>query len=223
MKLSIIVPVLNEAAVIRDTLEPLQTLRETGHEVIVVDGGSHDDTVKIARDLADNILESESGRSRQMNLGATYASGDTFLFLHADTLLPPRVDIIFNSFSNEDEFWGRFDVSLSGRHWMFRIIEWLINQRSRHSGIATGDQAIFMSASLFHQVKGYPEITLMEDIAISRLLKKIYPPHCLRHRVITSSRRWEDNGIILTVFKMWKLRMLYTLGADPNSLARDYE
>lgn len=223
MKLSIIMPVLNEAAVIRDTLRSLQSLRRAGHEVIIVDGGSHDNTMKLAGGLADKLLDSLPGRARQMNRGAAAARGDVFLFVHADTILPPQVDIIFNSFSNESDFWGRFDVRLSGQRLLFRIIEWFINFRSRYSGIATGDQAMFVSAKLFHQVQGFPEIALMEDIAISRLLKKRCAPSCLRHKVITSSRRWEEQGIITTVIKMWKLRLLYTLGADPNKLARDYE
>ncbi len=223
MKLSIIIPVLNESGTIKETLQSLEYLREKGHEVIVVDGGSHDNTMHLASDLADRITQSPSGRGRQMNLGTASASGDTYLFLHADTRLPPDVDKILASISELEEFWGRFDVCLSGKNWKFRIIEWLINLRSRFSHIATGDQAIFITKSLFQKVNGYPEIPLMEDIAISKRLKKISSPYCLRQKVVTSSRRWEERGIIRTVFKMWRLRLLYTFGVDPERLAREYE
>jgi rSAM/selenodomain-associated transferase 2 len=223
MKLSIIVPVLNEAAAIQDTLKSLQDLRQSGHEVIVVDGGSEDDTVQLAGKLADSVVRSKAGRGRQMNQGVRSAQGDTYLFLHADTLLPPDVDKILATLPKESEFWGRFDVRLSGKNWYCRVIEWLINKRSRISRIATGDQAIFVSKNLFHDVNGYPEIALMEDIAISKLLNKLCKPYCLRHKVVSSSRRWEEKGIVRTILKMWKLRFMYTFGADPDELSRDYE
>lgn len=223
MKISIIIPVLNEEACIVAILGPLQYLRKKGHEIILVDGGSTDATVGRSAGMVDQVLESNRGRALQMNNGASRATGDLLLFLHADTLLPDAVDSILDDAVNADRVWGRFDVRLSGRHVLLRVIEWMMNVRSRLTGIVTGDQAIFITRRLFVQAGGYPLIPLMEDIAISKTLKQYGRPLCLHQQVTTSSRRWEEKGILRTIWKMWSLRLRYFLGADPGKLAGDYD
>ncbi|MBA2246473.1 MAG: TIGR04283 family arsenosugar biosynthesis glycosyltransferase [Gemmatimonadetes bacterium] len=221
--LSIIVPALNEAAGIRATLEPLQPLRARGHEVIVVDGGSEDATVALAQPLADRVLVAGRGRARQMNAGAQEARGEVLLFLHADTLLPPEADRrVLEELARSSRGWGRFDLRLTGRHPLLRLTARLIGLRSRLTGMATGDQAIFVRRDWFEQAGGFPEIPLMEDLALSRALKRRGRPLCLHERVTTSSRRWEERGILRTVLLMWRLRLAYYRGADPHDLARRY-
>jgi rSAM/selenodomain-associated transferase 2 len=221
--LSIIVPALNEAAGIRAALEPLQPLRARGHEVILVDGGSEDATLALAQPLADRVLVAGRGRARQMNAGAQEARGEVLLFLHADTLLPPEADRrVLEELARSSRGWGRFDLRLTGRHPLLRLTARLIGLRSRLTGMATGDQAIFVRRDWFEQAGGFPEIPLMEDLALSRALKRRGRPLCLRERVTTSSRRWEERGILRTVLLMWRLRLAYYRGADPHDLARRY-
>lgn len=223
MKLSIIIPVLNEASQLRATLDPLRALQARGHEVIVVDGGSTDDSAMIAREFVDRVLDSTRGRARQMNAGAAAASGDVLLFLHADTRLPEQADaLITQALSNDKISWGRFDVRLSGGQFMLRVVETLMNWRSRISSIATGDQAIFVRRAVFVQLSGYPDIPLMEDIALCKLLKRLTRPANLSAQVVTSSRRWEQRGILRTIVLMWRLRLAYALGASPQRLAQLY-
>jgi rSAM/selenodomain-associated transferase 2 len=223
MSLSIIVPCLNEAAQITATLGALAPWRERGVELIVVDGGSGDDTVALARPHADTVFETSPGRARQMNSGAARARGDVLLFLHADTQLPPCADqLIQQSLAASGRVWGRFDVSISGGHTLFCLISAAMNWRSRVSGIATGDQAIFVARDVFERAGRFPEIRLMEDVALSRALKKFGRPLCLPQRVTTSGRRWQKHGVIRTVALMWKLRLAYWLGADPDDLAARY-
>jgi len=220
---SIIIPVLNEASVIRQTLQRLQPPRRRGVEVIVVDGGSGDGTPKLAKPLADHVLRSASkGRARQMNLGAQGAGGEYLLFLHADTQLPDRWLSRLTDVYERSAAWGRFDVRLSGRHWLLRLVETMMNRRSRVTGIATGDQVIFVRRELFERVGGFPDIALMEDIALSRRLRSCGAPLCLRDKVVTSSRRWEKNGMIKTILLMWWLRLRFYFGTDPDRLARIY-
>jgi len=222
-QLSIIIPVLNEAGCISQSLSALQVLRTAGHEVVVVDGGSEDATVSLSRPLSDQVIRAPRGRSRQMNAGARAASGEIFLFLHADTCLPQNGDrLIIDGLKRHGKHWGRFDVRLSGTHPLLRIVERLMNWRSRLTGIATGDQGIFVKRKLFEAVGGFPDIDLMEDVALSRILKRLGPPLCLRERVLTSSRRWDKNGILRTVFLMWRLRIYYALGSSPKRLAHRY-
>ena len=221
-RLSIIIPAVDDAECLATTLPALARLRGAGHEVIVVDGGSRDDTRSRARCFADRVLVAGRGRGRQMNAGAAVAKGDVLLFLHADSLLPDDAQAAI-AHALTVSCWGRFDVRLSGREWSFRIIEAFMNLRSRITGIATGDQAIFVRREAFAQVGGYPEIPLMEDVAISRLLKAIARPACLRQRVVTSARRWRVNGIARTVILMWRLRLAFALGADPRRLAHRYQ
>ncbi len=220
---SIIIPVLNEEESIVDTLEALQALRAQGVEVIVCDGGSEDGTQTVAEPLADQMVLSGRGRGRQMNAGAAVARSEILLFLHADTRLPAgALKRVQQGLELPGRCWGRFDVKLSGAQPLLRVVEVFINLRSRLSGIATGDQAIFLTRNAFFEVKGFPDIPLMEDIGMSRALKSLAPPLCLRERVVTSSRRWEEHGVIRTVFLMWWLRLSYALGRDPAGLARRY-
>jgi len=224
VKLSIIIPAFNEAGQITDCLAALKPLRRNGHEVIVVDGGSSDGTFSLAQPLCDHcLMGGRRGRAFQMNTGAAVAGGDLLVFLHADTRLPEAAEETLIHNADEGYFWGRFDVRLSGRHWLLRMVETGMNIRSRVTGIATGDQAMFVSRSLFDRVAGFPDIPLMEDIALSRALKQLRPPHCLRQCVVTSSRRWEEKGVLRTILTMWRLRLFYFLGTAPAELARRYE
>jgi rSAM/selenodomain-associated transferase 2 len=224
MRISVIIPVLNEAALIAQTLSTLQPLRAAGHELIVVDGGSSDDTIALSEPLADQIIRCSRGRGRQMNGGAKIARGDILLFLHTDTLLPKGADqLIIREMEKREKNWGRFDVRLSGGHLLLRIVEWLMNWRSRITGIATGDQAIFVQRKIFETVGGFPAIDLMEDITMSKFLKKYGPPLCLWQRVVTSSRRWQRNGILRTILLMWLLRLAYFYKTDPRRLAQLYD
>jgi rSAM/selenodomain-associated transferase 2 len=213
-----VVPVLNEAAGIRAALEALAPLRALGHEVIVADGGSRDGSAELARGLCDRLLDCAPGRALQMNAGAGAASGEILVFLHADTALPPEAPgAIAQAMKNH--VWGRFDVEIEGRHPLLKIIAWSMNLRSRLTGIATGDQAIFVRRDAF---AGFPGIPLMEDVAFSKAMKRRGAPACLRSRVRTSGRRWESRGVLRTVLLMWRLRLAYALGADPSRLAEKY-
>jgi rSAM/selenodomain-associated transferase 2 len=223
MKISIIIPVLNEALTLTAMLSSLRPYREEGHEVIVVDGGSHDGSAELSRPFVDKVIPSPRGRARQLNAGAMASSGDVLLFLHADTYLPPAADqLILRGLRGERKEWGRFDVRLSGTHCLLRMVEWLMNLRSRITRIATGDQALFVSREAFEAVGGFPDIDLMEDIALSKTLKRRTAPLCLREQVLASSRRWERNGILHTILVMWSLRLAYFLGASPKHLASRY-
>jgi rSAM/selenodomain-associated transferase 2 len=222
-RISVIVPALNEAGGIRGALEPLQPLRARGHEVVVVDGGSADGTPELARPMADQVIASARGRARQQNAGAAAARGRVLLFLHADTLLPADADArVLDGLRAARRGWGRFDVRLTGGHPMLRVIERMMGVRSRLSGIATGDQAIFVRRDWFARAGGFPEIPLMEDVALSKSLRRLGPPLCLRETVVTSSRRWEERGVWRTMGLMWRLRLEYALGADPARLAERY-
>ena len=224
VRISIVIPVLNEAALIVQTLSALQAWRAAGHELIVVDGGSDDATIVLSEPVVDRIIRSSRGRSQQMNAGARVARGAVLLFLHADTFLPEGADRwIIDGLNRHGKSWGRFDVQLSGGDFLLRITECLMNWRSRLTGIATGDQGIFVERKLFEAVGGFPEIELMEDIALSKTLKRQGRPLCLWHRILTSSRRWEKKGILRTILLMWSLRLAYFLGAHPRWLARLYQ
>lgn len=217
-RLSVVVPALNEASGIRAALEALAPLRAGGHEVIVVDGGSSDGTLEVARGLCDRVLSAPRGRALQMNAGAAAATGDALVFLHADTRLPQGADeLIFQSLRLSP--WGRFDVEIDARHPLLRVVACTMNLRSRLTGIATGDQAIFVRREAF---PGFPEIQLMEDVAFCKAMKRFGPPACRRERVVTSGRRWESRGVLRTIVLMWRLRLMYFLGARPERLARIY-
>ncbi|MFL5028860.1 MAG: TIGR04283 family arsenosugar biosynthesis glycosyltransferase [Xanthobacteraceae bacterium] len=221
--LSIILPVLDEADIIADALAALAPLRQRGAEVIVVDGGSRDGTVDLARPAADRVIASPRGRAAQMNAGAALARGAVLLFLHADTRLPGNADaLVLAGLERSGRAWGRFDIAIAGRSPLLAIVAAAINLRSRLTRIATGDQAIFVSRDVFAAVGGFPDIALMEDVALSRALKRISRPVCVAAKVTTSGRRWEQHGVLRTVVLMWRLRLAYFLGAEPATLARRY-
>ncbi|TMH73945.1 MAG: glycosyltransferase [Betaproteobacteria bacterium] len=217
-RLAVIIPTLNEAARIRAALEALAPLRARGHQVIVVDGASDDATAELAAPLCDRVLSAPRGRAVQLNAGARAAHAGALVFLHADTRLPERADEhILRAL--EEACWGRFDVRIESRHRLLKLVACAMNLRSRATGIATGDQAIFVRRDAF---AGFPEIALMEDIAFSRAMKRRGRPACLRERVSTSGRRWEARGVLRTIVLMWRLRLLYALGVAPQRLARQY-
>ncbi|MEX2352695.1 MAG: TIGR04283 family arsenosugar biosynthesis glycosyltransferase [Gammaproteobacteria bacterium] len=215
---------LNEADSLPDLFEHLLFCQRQGCEVILVDGGSSDNSIALAKLAGFTVFEASQGRARQMNVGATAARGDILIFLHADTRLPVNADrIIIQALTDSRNGWGRFDITIEGRSLILKIISGLMNLRSRLSGIATGDQTIFVKRSLFEQVGGFPDQPLMEDIEISRRLKRLCRPVCLKDKVTTSGRRWESRGIWRTILLMWKLRLAYWLGIPPERLARVYQ
>jgi rSAM/selenodomain-associated transferase 2 len=224
VKLTIIVPTLNEAAGIEHCLMPLQPVRRRGHEVIVVDGGSADRTVELARPLADRVIAGRRGRASQMNAGAREARADVLVFMHADTRLPDDADrLVLDGLARSNLLWGRFDVCIEGRHALLKVIAWFMNRRSRLTSVCTGDQSIFVARNLFERVGGYPSIDLMEDIALSKILRRRSPPLRIASVVHTSARRWEARGVWRTILLMWWLRLRYFLGASPERLQHMYE
>ncbi|MDE2082775.1 MAG: TIGR04283 family arsenosugar biosynthesis glycosyltransferase [Burkholderiales bacterium] len=220
--LCIVMPVLDEAGTLGERLAALQPLRERGVRVVVADGGSQDDTLAIGRAGADLALLAPRGRAAQMNAGAAALPAEVLLFLHADTALPADADRLVLRATACRFAWGRFDVRIASQRPLLRLVSALMNLRSRWTGIATGDQAIFVRHELFERVGGFPDLPLMEDIALSRTLKRTGPPACLRARVTTSARRWERHGAWRTILLMWQLRAAYFLGADPRQLAIRY-
>jgi rSAM/selenodomain-associated transferase 2 len=222
--LSIIVPALDEAAGIGRMLEALQPMRAREVEVVVADGGSRDGTRRLAAPLADRVIEAPRGRASQMNAGARASGGAFLAFVHADTRLPPDApEAIRAALADGARAWGRFDVRIEGSSPLLAVIGAAMNLRSRLTGIATGDQAIFARRDAFEAAGGFPDIPLMEDVALSSTLKRISRPACLRQRVVTSGRRWERRGTLATVVLMWRLRLAYALGVDPHRLARRYD
>ena len=223
MPLSIIIPCLNEAEGIAESLKALAPLRARGVEIVVVDGGSTDNSIEIARLLADRVVTAPRGRAIQMNAGAARARGDLLLFLHADCRLPPAADgLIVDGLNRARKTWGRFDVTLTGSHPLLRVVGAMMNFRSRVTGVATGDQGLFVTRSLFETAGRYPEIALMEDVALTKRLKAFGKPLTLRHRITASGRRWEKHGVIRTILLMGRLRLQYWLGANPDKLAERY-
>ena len=223
VRVSIVIPCLNEGLILDSLVESLQYCRLEGHELLLVDGGSRDGALDKLATLVDHLLVSEPGRARQMNAGAARAGGDILWFLHSDSSPPDHaVDTIVSSLASGRYRWGRFDITMSGRHRMLRLVESMMNRRSRLTGIATGDQGIFVEREAFVAAGGFPEIPLMEDIALSRSLKRISAPCCLSQRLVTSSRRWETQGVYRTILLMWRLRLAYAMGVDPEALERRY-
>ena len=221
--LSVIIPVLEEAATIETALRALAPLRARGVEIVVADGGSRDDTAARAAPLAERVVVSPRGRAMQMNAGAAVARGDVLLFLHADTRLPPDADrIVRDALARTRRAWGRFDVTIEGRHPLLPVVAAAMNTRSRLTGITTGDQAMFVTRAAFVASGGFPAIALMEDITFAGTLKRISRPISLRARVTTSGRRWEARGVVRTILLMWRLRLMFFFGAAPDTLAQRY-
>jgi rSAM/selenodomain-associated transferase 2 len=223
MRIAAIIPTLNEAAVIEATLRTLQPLRAAGHPIIVADGASTDATVALATPLADAVVTAARGRARQMNAGAGATAAQAYLFLHADTCLPDgAADAIAAALDDGRHVWGRFDIAITGRSRWLPVVAAMMNLRSRATGIATGDQAIFVTRDAFAAVGGFPDWPLMEDIGLSRALKRLSPPAALRLRVTTAGRRWDAQGPVRTIVFMWWLRWRFFLGAKPERLAALY-
>jgi rSAM/selenodomain-associated transferase 2 len=221
--LSIIMPVLDEAERIAAALTALAPFRQRGVELIVVDGGSRDRTVELSRPLADQVITAPRGRGAQMNAGAATAKGDVLLFLHADTALPADADgLLLDGLHNTVWQWGRFDVRIEGRNPLLAVVAGFMNWRSLVTGIATGDQAMFATRAAFSAVGGFPDIPLMEDVALCKRLKRVSRPLCLAARVVTSGRHWEKRGVLRTILLMWRLRLAYFFGYEPAALARRY-
>ena len=224
IRLSVVIPALNEAAGISAVVQALAPLGGRGTQLLGADGGSSDATAALAQAGGAQVVHAPRGRALQMNAGAQQATGDVLLFLHADTRLPPNADrLIAQALANGPQVWGRFDVRIAGQPRMLRLIAACMNRRSRWSGIATGDQALFMTRAAFDTVGGFPVQPLMEDIEMSKRLLKMSRPTCLRARVITSGRRWETRGVWRTVLLMWRLRLAYWRGAAPERLAALYK
>jgi rSAM/selenodomain-associated transferase 2 len=221
--LSVIIPALEEGAGIEAALEALAPVRADGGEVIVVDGGSGDDTLVCAQPLADCVITAARGRARQMNAGASVASGDVLWFIHADTVADADAGMrLRTALADSDREWGRFGVRLSDDRLLLRLVAWSMNRRSCLTGIATGDQGLFVRRAAFDAVGGFPDIPLMEDVALSRALRRRGRPLCLDVGVTTSARRWLDRGVLRTIGLMWRLRFAYWRGVDPSELARRY-
>lgn len=221
--ISVIVPVLNEAPRLPALLREVQRVLPAA-EIVVVDGGSTDGSGAAAAGVPGiRALGARRGRARQMNAGAAAARGDTFLFLHADTRLPAEAGAALReALADPAVVGGRFDVRLDNPRLPFRAIETLMNWRSRLTGIATGDQALFVRATTFRALGGFPDIPLMEDVEFSRRLKRVGKVAKLRARVVTTARKWERDGLTRTILLMWSLRLLYFLGTDPTWLHRRY-
>ena len=226
MKLAVVVPVIDEATAIESTLHRLAALRARGARVIVVDGGSTDTTVALANPLADRVLQAPRGRASQMNAGAKAAlddGADVLLFMHADSHLPDAADrLIETELKTSQRSWGRFDVRIAGDASILKLVAALMNWRSRLTGICTGDQALFVTRSVFERLDGFTPIPLMEDVEFSKRARSISWPAAISARVTTSGRRWERVGIWRTILQMWRFRLAYFFGADPRELARRY-
>jgi rSAM/selenodomain-associated transferase 2 len=222
-RLSIVIPALNEAENIERVLMGFVAAQARGVEIIVADGGSSDGTPALAAECADKVITCNGGRAAQMNAGASHATGDILLFVHADTELPHNADrLVLDGLAASGRRWGRFDVEIIGKSRLLSVIARMMNWRSRITGIATGDQAIFVARALFENVGRYPEIRLMEDVALTRTLKRHGKPLALRARVRTSGRRWDKHGVLRTTWLMWRLRFAYWRGTDPDELAGHY-
>jgi rSAM/selenodomain-associated transferase 2 len=228
-RLTIVIPVLDEAAIIAASLQALAPLRARGAEVIVVDGGSSDGSAALAQPFADRVIAGPRNRGAALNAGAALGSGDVFVFLHADTTLPQNADTLIAAalaYRQSEGIWwpcwGRFDLRITGRHSLLALVARMINWRSRLTGIATGDQAIFVTRKAFWSIGGFPDLPLMEDIALSRKLKRQCRPLCIATPAVTSGRRWDYHGLWRTVALMWRLRLAYYLGAEPARLALAY-
>lgn len=222
-KLSIVIPVLNEEKFLTVHKEALSSLLSGGHEILIVDGGSKDHSIEVARELGCRIFSTKASRGYQLHFGAERSRNEILLFLHADTLLPfNAIEVITRTLSMPGQYWGRFNVRFSNSKLVFRLIAWMMNKRSCLTGIVTGDHSMFIRRKCYFDCGGYSDIPIMEDVELSLRLKKIAAPVCLTDEVLASSRRWEQKGILNTVFTMWKLRLLFFFGEAPEKLVKHY-
>ena len=219
--LSIIVPILNEIELLPELMTHLQYWQRRGCEILLVDGGSDDGSADVAEAIGFKVIRSVQGRASQMNAGAAQAKGTALLFLHADTRMP-NDGLEQISSALKGHLWGRFDIRISGDALMLTVIAFFMNMRSRLTGIATGDQAIFVQRELFEKAGGFTEQLLMEDIELSKQLRKVNHPACLCTKVTTSGRRWLTHGLWHTILLMWRLRWAYWRGVSVEKLAKEY-
>ena len=219
--ISVVIPTLNEAANIAETLASVQAASNV--EVIVVDGGSSDETVEIARSHGAKILETSGGRARQMNLGAAAARGEVLLFLHGDTRLPQDYDkAIHHALNRPGAVAGAFRLRIRGNRTGIRFIERTANWRSRLLGMPYGDQAIFVGSGLFRSLGGFPELPIMEDVELMGRLRRLGRVVIASASVLTSDRRWQALGVWRTTLTNYVILIGYFLGASPSRLARWY-
>jgi len=224
MKISIIIPVFNEKQQLPELLERLLVVTAYGHEIIIVDGGSTEKYEPVDSVPGLKMLTAEKGRARQMNVGALHAEGEIFWFIHADSgFLYPLESYLRSLTELSERQWGRFNVRLDGNRRVYRLIEWMMNWRSSLSGIATGDQGIFVHRQLFNEAGCFSDIAIMEDIDLCKKLKKFSSPVIKKRCLTTSSRRWEQGGVLRTIFLMWKMRVLFFFGWDPDKLVKMYD
>jgi rSAM/selenodomain-associated transferase 2 len=222
MNISIIIPALNEAANLPLLLSQLAPLRQRGAQLLIADGGSTDGSPERLAELA-QWLAAPRGRARQMNAGAALATGQVLWFVHADSQLPAQADaLIATALADDQRCWGRFDLRISGRPWLLRVVARLINWRSRLTGIATGDQGIFVLRTTFESLGGFAELPLMEDVELTSRRRTISKPACIGQRLTTSGRRWESRGLWRTIFLMWRLRWAYWRGVPIEQIAKAY-
>ncbi len=219
---SIVIPVLNEAQLIESQLSRLQQLRRHGHELILVDGGSSDRTIDLAQSLVDHVIVGQPGRSAQMNAGAAVAGHSLLVFLHLDTRLPVQFETQLQSLQRSDCVWGFSPVRLDATGFAFKLIAWFMNHRSRITRVCTGDQVLCVQRATFEQIGGFAAIALMEDVEISKRLRKLSAPYVFSEPVLACSRKWQSEGVWRTVLLMWRLRLAYFLGADPQRLSEKY-
>ena len=225
--LSVIIPTLNEGAELIAFIQNVQRILVCDTQIIIVDGGSQDGSLALLSELEKdedniNVISSAKGRAIQMNAGAAQAKGECLLFLHADTQLPDSAFVLLKCFLANAYSWGRFDVRLNNPAWCYKVISWFMNHRSRLSAIATGDQAIFVLRRVFEQINGYAPQPLMEDIDLSARLRRHSKPYCIKAKVLTSARKWEQGGVLQTIWLMWKLRAAYACGTSPEVLVKQY-
>ena len=223
MQISVIIPVLNEAESIQKCLE--QFYQEDVIDVVVVDGGSTDGTPDkvVSAGVGRCVSSPKPGRASQMNFGAEKAVGDVFLFLHADTFLPPNgLALIREVMAKQHVVGGRFELGLAEKRLGFRLIAYLSTLRSKFLGITYGDQGIFVRRDVFGAVGGYPALELFEDSEFCNVVKKCGQFVLLPAQVCSSTRRWQKWGVVRTVIWMWVLRVLFVCGISDKTLSQWY-
>jgi rSAM/selenodomain-associated transferase 2 len=219
--ISVIIPTYNEAQNIQSTIEKLNDCKSSDIEIIVVDGGSQDETVSIVTQCNVKVLQSNPSRAVQMNAGATIAQGDILLFLHGDTQVPKAFDCWVEE-ALETAISGAFELTIAGQNWQFRLIEWGVKIRSHCFQLPYGDQAIFIKADTFHRFGGFPELPIMEDFVLIQKLKKRGRIAIVPAAVITSARRWQTQGIWPTTMMNQMMILGFYLGVNPETLRRWY-